>query len=196
MPLVRITDVGKDARLGLWRMEEDSTAFEVWSDEAARLYKSAGRQLEYVCVRALLREMLGDDIPTITHNPDGKPLLSNGLAISISHTRGYCAVALSALHEVAIDIEYVSDRVGRIAHMFLRSDEVATENASLLLHWCAKETIYKLFSFDHLRYEEIRVCPFEDREKGSFMVENLKRSLTVDVNYEVTPDFVLTYAVM
>lgn len=196
MPLIRINDIGTVAQLGLWCMNEDISSFGVWTDEATKLYQSEARRREYVCVRALMCEMLGDnEIPTITHNADGKPLLSDGRLISISHTRGFCAVMLSSSCQVAVDIEYVSERVGRIAHMFLRHDEFAKDTTSQLLHWCAKETIYKLFSSDRLRYEEMRVSQFDVHRKGCLAVENLKRSLVVHVCYEVTPDYVLTYAV-
>ena len=195
MPLLRITDVGADARLGLWRMDDDLTAFGPWFAEAAALFKSDSRRREYVCVRALLSAMLGSSRFVLSHNADGKPLLSDGQYLSISHTRGYCAVMLSRQTPVAVDIEYVHDRVAKVADRFLRPDETAADNASLLLHWSAKETVYKLFSADHLEFADMRVRPFLVQPGGQFDVENLRQSLTVDVRYEVTDRYVLTYAV-
>ena len=196
MPLLRITDVGADARLGLWRMDDDLTAFAPWLAEAASLYKSDSRRREYVCVRALLSEMLGSSWFLLSHNADGKPLLSDGQHLSISHTRGYCAVMLSRQTPVAVDIEYVHDRVVKVADHFLRTDEAAPDVVSLLLHWSAKETVYKLFSADHLQFTDMRVRPFLVQRSGQFDVDNLRQSLTVAVRYEVTDRYVLTYAVL
>lgn len=45
-----------------------------------------------------------------------------------------------------MDIEYFNDRVERIASKFLRKDEKAEDLDAKLVHWCAKETVFKLFS--------------------------------------------------
>ena len=96
----------------------------------------------------VLTEMLGYE-PLVEHNEDGKPMIE-GYHISISHTLGYVAVILSRDYEVGVDIEYVSDRVNRISSRFLRDDEVFPGTTDKLIAWCAKETMYKLFSSEHL----------------------------------------------
>lgn len=55
---------------------------------------------------------------------------------------------LSPASAVGIDIERYSSRVDRVASRFLRDDEVVLPFRgetlwSLLLHWSAKETVYK-----------------------------------------------------
>lgn len=87
------------------------------------------REREQKAVLCLLRSMLDDDTATIYHNADGKPFIPD-YNISISHTRGYAAVMLSKTHSVGIDIEYISDRVGRIATRFLHPDEIQHFNVS------------------------------------------------------------------
>ena len=96
----------------------------------------------------------------ITHNEAGKPLF-RGYHISVSHTKGYAALILSKNQEVAVDIEYFSDRVERIASKFLRKDEKAEDLDAKLVHWCAKETVFKLFSEEKLMFEDMRVKPFD-----------------------------------
>lgn len=166
-------------------------------------YKNDGRKLEFLAIRALMYEMLkvngaskgllshaGD----ITHNEAGKPLF-RGYHISVTHTKGYAALILSKTSEVAVDIEYFSDRVERIASKFLRKDEKAEGLDSLLVHWCAKETVFKLFSEDNLNFEEMRVKSFDTMSDWACEVENLKSGLTARVDFELTMEFVLTYAV-
>lgn len=146
------------------------------------------RQRERSAVDGLLRKLLGD--ASLQHDEAGKPLLE-GYHISISHTvrrqGGYVAIMLSKSHEVGIDIEYVSDRIMRIAERFLRKDEKPVTVADHLVCWCAKEAVYKLFSSDDLTYQQMRV------DVPMSTVENLKRNITVDITPVVNDNFVLVY---
>lgn len=193
MPLVRIHDLSPTTRLGLWKMSERPEEFPDWYEQSCQRFSSEARQREFVCVRALLREMMGQPFPEIHHAASGRPLFEKG-QISISHTCGYCAVILSDDCSVGVDIEHISDRVVRIAHRFLREDEIAEDVITQLLHWSAKETVYKLFSDDCLGFTDMRVTPFKVSSLDTFSVCNLKRACTVDVHYEVTSEYVLTYS--
>lgn len=100
------------------------------------------------------------------------------------------AIIVSDRHEVGIDIEHVCDRVEKIASRFMRDDEHANNIMSLLIHWCAKETIYKLFSSDHLVAKEIKV------ESDTFSnVTNLRSGDVVELIVETSPEYVLTYSI-
>lgn len=112
-------------------------------------------QLENAAVAAMIAEVLGKNV-AIDHNADGKPLV-DGCQISISHTRGMAAVMFSKGHRVGVDVEYESPRVGKIASRFLRPDENAPTLRLQLLHWCAKEAVFKLFSERDLSYQQMRV---------------------------------------
>ena len=161
MPLLRVTHIDEHVILGIWEMTEHPSAFPEWYEEARKRFHAEGRQREYVCVRALLRQMTDDDASwTISHEQSGKPVLQNGWKISISHTKGFCCVIISPDREVAVDIEYTSDRVNRIAHMFIREDEQADTIDEKLIHWSAKETMYKLYSSDRLALDEMRLLRF------------------------------------
>ena len=131
----------------------------------------------------------------ITHNEAGKPLF-RGYHISVSHTKGYAALILSKNQEVAVDIEYFNDRVERIASKFLRKDEKAKNLDAKLVHWCAKETVFKLFSEENLMFEDMRVKPFDTMADWSCDVENLKSGKMAHVDFELTMEFVLTYAAL
>lgn len=197
MPLLRVTHIGEHAILGVWEMTEHPSDYPEWYEEACKRYRAEGRLREYVCVRALLRQMTDDDASwTISHEQSGKPLLQNGWHISISHTKGFCCVIISPDHDVAVDIEYMSNRVNKIVHMFIRPDEQADTIEERLIHWSAKETVYKLYSADRLALDEMRLLRFTMNKQGVVLTENLRRNTTVEVCYEVTPSFVLTYAVL
>ncbi len=195
----------QSVRIGLWKMTETETelcAKDVSLNELAKSLsgiKSQSRRLEVLSVRQLLAEMLGY-IPDVQHNEDGKPYLvtkSLAMNLSISHTKGYAAVILSEKCNVAIDIEYRSERVCRIADRFLREDERPFTTEGKLLCWCAKETLYKLHSSDKLTFSEMRTCRLPQPNgpfRGTFLIENLRRKQKITVYYVITADFVLTYA--
>lgn len=209
MAVVNIREVYPGVSLGLWQMDESpEQLFDLYPhllpyrSSLDDKYKNDGRKLEFLAIRALMYEMLrvngaskgllshaGD----FTHNGQGKPLF-RGYHVSISHTKGYAALILSKKSEVAVDIEYMSDRVERIASRFLRKDERADSLDSKLVHWCAKETVFKLFSEENLLFEDMRVKPFDTMSDWACDVENLKSGKTARVDFELAMDFVLTYS--
>lgn len=211
MAVVNIREVYPGVTLGLWQMDESVEQLfsqyphlQAYRSMMEEKYKNDGRKLEFLAIRALMYEMLkangaskgllshaGD----ITHNEAGKPLF-RGYHISITHTKGYAALIFSKARVVAVDIEHFSDRVERIAGKFLRKDEKAEGLDSLLVHWCAKETVFKLFSEDNLQFEDMRVQPFDTMADWACDVENLKRKRTAHVDFELTMEFVLTYAAL
>lgn len=209
MAVVNIREVYPGVSLGLWQMDESpEQLFDLYPhllpyrSSLDDKYKNDGRKLEFLAIRALMYEMLrvngaskgllshaGD----FTHNGQGKPLF-RGYHVSISHTKGYAALILSKKSEVAVDIEYMSDRVERIASKFLRKDERADSLDAKLVHWCAKETVFKLFSEENLLFEDMRVKPFDTMADWACHVENLKSGKTARVDFELAMDFVLTYS--
>ena len=209
MAVVNIREVYPGVSLGLWQMDESpEQLFDLYPhllpyrSSLDDKYKNDGRKLEFLAIRALMYEMLrvngaskgllshaGD----FTHNGHGKPLF-RGYHVSISHTKGYAALILSKKSEVAVDIEYMSDRVERIASKFLRKDERADSLDAKLVHWCAKETVFKLFSEENLLFEDMRVKPFDTMADWACDVENLKSGKTARVDFELAMDFVLTYS--
>ena len=153
---------------------------------------SKQRRLEKLAARALLFEMTNSANLHFNHNDSGKPLLE-GYHVSVSHTKGMVALMLSKTREVAVDVEYESDRVGRIAHKFVNADETMPSNFHLLLAWCAKEAIFKYFSADNLLSSEIYLQPFDVEECGAIVAKNTKREISVTAHYSMLKGFVLVY---
>ena len=193
MPLLSIESY-QDARFGIWEMSDSPSDYHEWYAEASLLYKSEARRKEYVFVRALLERMTGAK-QVILHDKSGKPYLDGNMQISLSHTKGYRAVIVSDSRAVGIDIEYMSDRVDKIARKFIRNDEPMATTIQKLLLWSAKEAVYKLFSSYRLDYFEMRVFPFEVSWQGIMRIENLRNHSIVDVAYRVCQNYVLTYTI-
>ena len=152
-------------------------------------FKHEGRQKEFYSIRALLAVMTGDDSLIIGHEPSGRPTL-HGFHISISHTKGFAALAISRQEGVAVDIERRSAKVDNIASRFIRPDEDADTNDRRLIIWSAKETLYKLHSEDDLQFFDMRVVEWHPQH---LVIEDMKRGQLVTLHHELTADYVLTY---
>lgn len=194
---ISIEQLAPGVHLGLWKISE--TPEDIFSlypflrqyaDELNKRFRNVGRKMEFLCIRALLYEMCHDEQLLISHQPSGKPVLSNGWQLSISHTKGYAVLLLSEQQTVGVDIEYMSTRVERIAPKYIRPDEAAPTILDKMLNWCAKETAYKYFSADDLQFNDMFVTRLPDM----LTVKNLKRDVVLPVHYRAETDYVLTYA--
>lgn len=198
----------EELQWAVWKMEEDlDSLFSLMPDarkasleQELQRFTSDHRKLEWLSVRVLLYAMLQED-KRIEYSTEGKPYLSDhSLFISISHTKGYVAVILSPVAPVGIDIEQYGQRVQRVADRFIRPDEriepyLGDKTWSMLLHWSAKETIFKCMENADADLRKLCLSHFIPQEKGVFSVReyvtDLQQNFAVD--YRITPDFVLTW---
>lgn len=117
MPFLSTEHLAEDVSLGLWLLDEEEDFFfknyPCLRDlqEKMTTIGSKQRRLEKLAARALLFEMTNNPDLHFSHNDSGKPLLE-GYHVSVSHTKGMVALMLSKTREVAVDVEYESDRVG------------------------------------------------------------------------------------
>ncbi len=197
-----VENIAPDVYLGMWNITESVDDFLLRCGNAAVLeiiiagYTSEQRRREVLAVRMLLDEMIGTNVDLL-HDESGCPYLSNGMNIGISHTKGFASVIVSPGRKVAVDVEYMSERVRKVAARMLRTDESADTLLGLLLHWCVKETLYKLYSDEHLALKDMQVLSVEgDNTRGIVKAKNVKRSETLDVFYRVFDNKVLTYAIL
>ena len=193
MPLIRIDSIGENARLALWKMSERVEELPHPNHIDLTAFCSASRLKEKLTTYALIKELTGLDSLELSYASSGKPLL-DGFEISISHTIGWAVVVLSRNTPVAVDIEYRSDRVTRITDRFIRADEDKSSVDIQLINWSAKETMYKLFSEEQLQFHEMRLQQFTPSNAGKIRVEDLKYPKTIEVEYILNADYVLTWA--
>lgn len=198
MALLQVRTLAPKVRLGLWRIEETEEQLlallggsESMAMQEVKNYRSSCRRIEVLAVRALLWAMTGQRDSCILHGSAGQPLLE-GQYISISHTEGYAAIILSEEQQVAIDIEWMSDRIRRVATKFLLPDELSDSTIELLRRWCVKETVYKYFPTAQLEYFDMHILPPQDGATER-VVEVLPLQRQVRVVTEVTSCYVLSY---
>ena len=168
--------------------------------------KNEARRAEWLAVRLLVKSLFGSDAE-VAYHPTGRPYLKDSaIHISISHTRGYAAVAYSTVGPIGLDIERISDRVERIAHRFTSPAEAAyidlceQQDRQLhhLINWSAKETLYKLL--DDTRMADFkaafRIAPYTPGTQGVLDATLLTAGDDkVAVHYRLFPDFVCTWAI-
>lgn len=203
MPLFLNEEIFPDVRLGIWAISESSDDFWALSPyvESSRsefnaLYKSEQRKCEVLAVSLLIKEIIGDNVQLL-HQDNGKPYLSSGMNISISHTRGFAVIIVSHSKQVSVDIEYFSNRIERIRSKFMRDDENASSQVKLLMHWCAKETMYKLFPEDNLTFNKMQLLSVDGNDSiGIITAKNIFRNRNVSVYYRTFCNCLLTYAVL
>ena len=205
-------------RVAVWHVTEDYEELlsllpdaDAVSSEAEQQFSSEFRRVEWTAVRVLLYTVLDRQVH-ISYNDQGAPLLPGyeGLHISISHTKGYVAIALSESVPVGIDVEQIErieektnvfddkeklPRVEKVRTRFMRDDEFAETTIGLLLHWSAKETLFKVLGREGVNFvDEMQVSPFDETQyEGEFTIEDLKEDDTYIIYYKVFDDFVLTY---
>lgn len=194
---------------GVWKMDESVDTLldllperEYYEREVQR-FVASHRRLEWLSVRALLFRLLGEH-KEVCYQPSGKPYLADhSYFISISHTKGYVSVILSDKVPVGIDIEQYGQRVHRVAHKYMREDEpvrLYKEDAawSLLLHWSAKEVMFKCMDTDGVDFRQhLHIEPFLLQEQGDFIAHEYRteQKRSFRIHYLLHPDFVMTWSI-
>jgi len=206
MPLVKHIRINETCQLALWKITEelDDLLIDVSLSHAEQdkldSFGSLARKKEYVTTRVLLKKLLGGGIH-IDNNKHGKPSLINSeFDISISHSKNYVGVMVGLDHDLALDIEYLSDRVFRIAKKFLSQEELDTiseDNKQLHIyqHWCAKECLIKLYGKkDVLLIKELKIHPFlSNQSVFSGEVDRKDFSKKFDFQYETFDSYLMVW---
>ncbi len=164
MPLILHENI-ENGEIGLWKISEEIDALLLLAnlsdpDKISCSGISAiHRKKEWLATRALLNELIHEQHLIKYHN-DGRPYLENcSTNISISHSTGYIAIILHSDAMPGIDIELANRKVGKVGSRFLSPDELAVcneeaalSNHRMLVHWCAKEAIYKMVPFSNIEF--------------------------------------------
>lgn len=204
MPLQKIN---VEPLWGVWRIEESSENLlqlldnKEWYVSLLERFRLESRKTEWLAVRVLLKRMMEGEF-RIDYLSNGAPfLVESQWSVSFSHTKGYVAVQALPMSNAGIDIEYISDRVLKIKNRFLSVEELSeidleNEMIHLLLHWSAKETVFKALMQQDVDFREhLHIEPFTVEKRGVMRAYETRTDLRIsyDLAYLVTNDYVLTY---
>lgn len=175
MSLFWIKEPSDSLTIGVWRCEESADELlgmvDLFEQDRTVLQdmRVDVRKIEFLAARILTRQILGYPA-SISYNTNGKPLLDvPETDLSISHTKGYVAVAMKKGQRTGIDIQTNSAKVERIAHKFLHNDEQSAMNSMDALHviWCCKESLFKMYSDEHPVFAtQMRISGYLEPDKG------------------------------
>ena len=208
MPLFKLLPYSKEkCTVAIWQITESEEELmaplcdgEVLLEEARRRFKAPSRRLEWLSVRRLKHE-LGVTSP-IAYLPSGRPYLKDDAHhFSISHTRGYAAVAISELNPIGLDIEQRTDKVCRVRDKCLSREEktfplLAKKNVeAMIVVWTIKEAMFKLMDNTGIDFaEHFHVSPFELADEGCLQAHETltEEQKSFQFTYQIYPDFILS----
>ena len=153
MPLHKIIHINENTTAYFWHITEDVTSlFRAVSLRDTSLFRLEGMKSEehqkgFLTVRMLLQH-LGYTDYDLTYDEAGKPHLSDGKHISISHSHEFSCICISN-KLMGIDLEKLKEKTLKIAPRFMEVKHL--ENLSTLeqiekatVIWGVKESIFKI----------------------------------------------------
>ncbi|MGV1011462.1 MAG: 4'-phosphopantetheinyl transferase family protein [Flavobacterium sp.] len=153
MPLYKEIVCNENAKLYLWKITEEIEFFKHAvllkdvSQKRVDAMKSESHQKGFLAVRMLLQHVGYTDFD-LYYDAFGKPHLSDGKCISISHSHTFSAIAISD-QPIGLDVEQVKEKVLKIASRFMDvshlenlSDAEKMKKATVI--WGIKESIFKI----------------------------------------------------
>lgn len=209
MPLIAKKEIGEATELGIWKIEEDADWFrsQLILDEKENALidsiKHPQRKLHWLSSRVLIRTLMQTNhFIHLESDPMGKPVIHNfPVRLSISHSGDLSALLISTKFEVGIDIEKIDNKIFHIQHKFVRDEEYANLNdkknpAELYVLWCAKESMYKLYSQKQLNFKNhLHVLPFEFKDAGKLVgiISKGTYHSELEIGYEQLDDYMIAY---
>ncbi len=188
MPLYKTITVNPTTKVLIWKIEESfktlSENIELTLQSRTRVegMKSGIHSRGFLSVRHLLKEE-GYTDKDIWYDTHGKPHLSDGKNISITHSFIFSAIIISD-DDVGIDIEKQRHKILKIATRFttvedykkLESEDTLIRKLTIV--WCAKESLYKSFArkgmsfFQHIFVEDFNPYDNETTALVNFQDKN------------------------
>ncbi|WP_010523071.1 4'-phosphopantetheinyl transferase family protein [Aquimarina agarivorans] len=171
MPLYKSIAVDNETHILIWKITESESELTQGislgknSTNRIQAMKSEMHRKAYLSVRHLLAIAQYTD-QDLTYTKVGKPELSDGVFISITHSHQFAAIILSA-KPVGIDIEKQRPKIESIAKKFICDKErewlksMQNDVKFLTVIWGAKEAIYKIYGQQGLSFKQhIEIAPF------------------------------------
>ena len=207
MAIILNEPFNEDGKLGIWEITEDfqdlRSMVTLDDKDIERLdsFKNHQRKLEWLSVRVLLNSLTDKD-SRIVYGPERKPYLhNNSHNISISHSKNLTSILINKKRRVGLDLEFMSDKVLRIAEKFMRPEEINSidktqEIYHLYLHWCAKEALYKICDKVDINFvTNLKIEPFKPKDKGLIIgvVNNSYMNEKFTLNYFTLKNYAIVW---
>lgn len=204
MPLLKTISPNKNTNILIWKITEtfDELSSETVLNEKSQFrlnnMKSKMHQCGFLSVRKLLQIAEFSDFD-LFYDDSGKPHLTIGKFISISHSHEMSAIIISD-QPVGIDLEIQKEKVLKIAPKFMNiahlknlSHQNKIKKATVI--WGIKETVFKIenqkgISFpDHIFENDFQVS--DDKTSAQLRFNN--KTENFDINFEEIQNYILVW---
>ena len=205
MPLYKEIILKDNAKLHLWKITEDSAELHravklnTSSQNRVDAMKSVSHQKGFLAVRMLLQHIGYTDFD-LYYDAFGKPHLTDGKCISISHSHTFSAIAISD-QPIGLDVEQVKEKILKIASRFMDVSHLNNlseieKRIKATVIWGIKESIFKIkniegISFQNHIFEED--FSFEDK-KASAMLKHENKEENFDILFDSLEDYIFVCA--
>lgn len=206
MPLYQKISVDTNSDVLVWKITESFNdlfrAVSLKDNSLARLegMKSESHQKGFLAVRMLLQEVGYTDFD-LYYDEFGKPHLSDGKNISISHSYDFSVIMLSDKN-VGIDLELRRDLIKKIALKFAEEAfvyECETNSAEyiskLTVIWGVKEAVFKVRNEVGISFKDhIFVSPFEMSQlKTTALLDFMDTKQNFEVHFTEIENYTLVW---
>lgn len=207
MPLYKTLTVNSGTKAYIWKVIESEQDLSGPVDLTQHCHdrfigmKSGLHRRAFLSIRHLMK-VAGYEDKDLFYDEFGKPHLTDGNHISITHSNQFTGIIVSKLHEVGIDIEKRRDKILKIAHKFTPIEEyktLANEDAiirKLTIVWGAKESLYKIYAqpgLSFLQHIDVKDFSFEDENTTAEILYDGKRT-EYEISFLEFEDFTCVYA--
>lgn len=208
MPLYQKINFDASTHIYVWKITEDYDALrqkiKLTASSELRLQKmlSESHRCGFLSIRHLLAHA-GYTDADLFYDSNGKPHLSDGKHISISHSYLFATLIIST-NNVGIDIEKNRDKIIRIAPKFVGTemDYVDTKSdyiEQLSVIWGAKEALYKMCNSRSLSFlKDMHIAPFTLQSEflcATVNAQSLDFKQNFKLYFKAIENYTLVYAV-
>lgn len=175
MPVYKSISINSQTNVKIWSITESyeelmqHITLKKESYDRVKAMKSELHQRGFLSVRLLLKAFGYSDFD-LFYDKNGKPHLTDGRYISITHSYTFSAVVVSS-SPVGIDIEKQREKITKIASKFIGFEDcyLRKNNAhyiqKLTWIWCIKEAQYKLYATPGMSFKKhFLVTPFGEEK--------------------------------
>ncbi len=208
MPLYKTITVSKGITVYIWKIteSEDELAQGIVLTHHCQQrmdgMKSELHRRGFLSIRHLMAEAGYEDLD-LYYDDWGKPHLTDGRHISITHSHHFTGIIISDKKQVGIDIEMQREKILRIANKFTPLEEYKTiANTDALIRkltivWGAKESLFKIYAkqgLSFLHHVEVKDFTFDDTETTADILFHGDSS-NYDIKFLEFEGFTCVYAI-
>ncbi|MDP6922789.1 MAG: 4'-phosphopantetheinyl transferase superfamily protein [Lutibacter sp.] len=204
MPFYKILHPNQYSTVYLWKIGaedclSEGIALTERSQHKLLAMRSEAQKQAYKSVRQLLK-IAGYTDADLFYDDRGKPHLKDQKYVSISHSFGFAALAVSE-QEIGVDVEKKRPKIAKIRHKFVHPEKESLcpsddPLAQLTVIWGAKEALYKIYPYGGLNFkEQLCIEPFrlDDQKTTGRLCTGIQQN-KYEIQFEPLEDHILVCA--